>query len=134
MKWAVASAEIHYIKPRCQFACVWQAAVEIYALQVLPVLFEIDILNEGRISISLNSILHHLKSIDPADVHLKGILWPAFVIDAEVQTMSQRVLMTDVFGHLWTLWYCHNVTIALKVLEKIWARRAMEGSSRRGIE
>lgn len=134
MKWAVAGAEIHYIKPRYQFACVWQAAIEIYALQVLPVLFEIDLSNERRISISLNSILHHLKSINPTDVHLKGILWPAFVIGAEVQTMSQMVLITDVFGHLWTVWHCYNVTNALKVLEKIWARRAIEGSSRRWIE
>ncbi|KAE8366727.1 fungal-specific transcription factor domain-containing protein [Aspergillus caelatus] len=134
MKWAVAVAETHYMKPRYQLACVWQAAVDIYALQVLPVPFESDVINGGRISNSLDAILHHLKSMDPADVHLKGILWPAFVIGAEAQTMSQRVLITDVFGHLWTLWRCHNVTNALKVLEKIWARRAMEGSSRRWIE
>ncbi|KAK1140837.1 hypothetical protein N8T08_009834 [Aspergillus melleus] len=80
------------------------------------------------------SILHHLQSMDPAGVHLKGILWPAFVIGAEAQTVSQRAFVTDVFGHLWTLWRCHNVTNALKVLEKIWARRAMDGSSRRWIE
>ncbi|OGM50660.1 hypothetical protein ABOM_000780 [Aspergillus bombycis] len=134
MKWAVTGAETHYMKPRYQFASIWQAAVEIYARQVLPIPFESDVFNEGRISNSLSSILDHLKSMDPADVHLKGILWPAFVIGAETQTMSQRVLITGVFGHLWTLWRCHNVTNALKVLEKIWARRAMEGSSRRWIE
>lgn len=134
MKWAVADAEIHHMKPRYQLACVWQAAVEIYALQVLPVHFESDVFKERGINNSLNSILHHLKSMDPADAHLKGILWPVFVIAAEARTMSQRVLITDVFGHLRTIWRCHNVTNALKVLEKIWARRDMEGSSRRWIE
>ncbi|KAL5356285.1 fungal-specific transcription factor domain-containing protein [Aspergillus floccosus] len=134
MKWAVAGAEVHYMKPRYQLACVWQAAVEIYVLQVLSVPSESDVFSEGRIHNSLDSILHQLKSVDPADVHLKGIIWPAFVIGAEAQTMSQRELITDVFGHLWTLWRCHNVTNALKVLEKIWARRAMEGSSQRWIE
>ena len=134
MKWAVAGAEIHHMKPRYQLACIWQAAVEIYALQVLPVPFESDVFNEMRTSNSLDSILHHLKFMDPADAHLKGILWPAFVIAAEARTMSQRVLITDVFGHLWTIWRCNNVTNALKVLEKIWARRAVEGSSRRWIE
>lgn len=134
MKWAVAGVEVNYMKPRYQLACVWQVAVEIYALQVLPVSFESYVINEGRIRNSLHSILHHLQSIDPADVHLKGIFWPAFVIGAEAQTMSQRVLITDVFEHLWTLWRCGNVMNAFKVLEKIWARRAMEGSSRRWIE
>ena len=134
IKWAVACAGIHYMKPRYRLACIWQAAVEIYALQVLPVSFDSDVFNEGRISNSLDSTLHHLKSIDPADVHYKGILWPAFVIAAEARTMSQRVLITGVFQNLWALWRCHNVTNALKVLEKIWARRAMEGSSRRWIE
>ena len=134
MKWAVAGAEIHHMKPRYQLACLWQAAVEIYALQALPIPFESDVLNERRTSNSLDSILDHFKSMDPADVHLKGIPWPAFVIAAEAQTMSQRALITDLFGNLWTIWRCHNVTNALKVLEKIWARRAMEGSSRRWIE
>lgn len=134
MEWAVAAVEVHYMKPRYQLACIWQAAVEIYALQALPVPCESDVFNEWRIRNPLDSILHHLKSMDPADVHLKGILWPAFVIGAEAQTMSQRALITDVFGHLWTLWRSHNVTNALKVLEKIWTRRAMEGSSRRWIE
>ena len=134
MQWAVAGGEVRHMKPRYQLACVWKAAVEIYALQVLPVPFESNVFNLGRISNSLDSILHHLKSMDPADVHHKGILWPAFVIGAEAQTLSQRALITDVFGHLWTIWRCHNVTNALKVLQKIWTRRDMEGSSRRWIE
>lgn len=134
MKWAVAGADIQHMKSRYQLACVWQAAVEIYALQVLPISPEDGVFTEGRICSPLDSFLHHLKSMDPADVHLKGILWPAFVLGAEAQTMSQRKLITDVFGHLWTLWRCHNVTNALRVLEKIWARRAAEGSSRRWIE
>ncbi|KAJ1710852.1 fungal-specific transcription factor domain-containing protein [Aspergillus flavus] len=134
MKWAVAGAEFHYMKPRYRLACVWQAAVETYVLQVLPVPFGNHVFNERRINNSLDSILHHLISVDPADVHLKGILWPAFVIGAETQTMSQRALITDVFKHLWILLRCPNVTNALNVLEKIWARRAMEESSRRWIE
>jgi hypothetical protein len=129
MKWALAGAETHYIKPRYQLACIWQAAVEIYALQVLPASS-----NEGRISNSLDLSFHHLESLLPADVHLKGIIWPAFVIGAEAQTPSQRALITDVFGRLWTLWRCQNVANALKVLEKIWARRAVEGSFGRWIE
>ncbi|KAL7654182.1 hypothetical protein ACMYSQ_008847 [Aspergillus niger] len=131
MQWAVADAETHHMKPRYQLACVWHVAVKIYALQVLPVPLESHVL---RVNNLLDSTLHHLKSVDPADVHLKGILWPAFVIGAEAQTISQRALIADVFVHLWTLWRCHNVTNALKVLEKIWARRALEGSSRRWIE
>ncbi|RAH64476.1 Zn(II)2Cys6 transcription factor [Aspergillus aculeatinus CBS 121060] len=135
MHWAVADAETHHMKPRFQLACVWHAAVEMYALQVLPVPFENDVLKSaGRANNSLDSALHHLKSVDPADVHLKGLLWPAFVIGAEAQTMSQRAVITDVLESLWTLWRCHNVTNALKVLEKIWARQATEGSSRRWIE
>ncbi|RAK74702.1 uncharacterized protein BO72DRAFT_498918 [Aspergillus fijiensis CBS 313.89] len=103
-----------------------------YALQVLPVPFESDVFKSaGRANKSLDSALHHLKSVDPADVHLKELLWPAFVIGPEAQTMSQRAVITDVLESLWTLWRCHNVTNALKVLEKIWARRATEGSSRR---
>lgn len=134
MKWAVAGAEFHYMKPRYRLACVWQAAVEMYVLQVLPVPFENHVFNERRMNNSLDSILHHLISVDPVDVHLKGILWPAFVIGAETQTMSQRALLTDVFRHLWILLRCPNVTNALNVLEKIWARRAMEESSQRWIE
>lgn len=134
MKWAVASAELHHMKSRYQLASIWQAAVEIYALQVLPIPSETNSSNDGRTSKSLDSVLHNLTSMDPTDVHLKGILWPTFVIGAEAQTISQRGLITEVFGHLWTLWRCHNVTNALRVLEKIWACRATEGPSRRWIE
>ncbi|KAJ0425058.1 hypothetical protein BJY00DRAFT_275781 [Aspergillus carlsbadensis] len=140
IKWAISGAETHHMKARYQLACIWQAAVEIYAHQILPIplasIFpsESKFSNKGRTSNLLDSTLHQLKSMDPADVHLKGILWPVFVIGAEAQTMSQRALIADVFGHLWTLWRCHNVTNALKVLERIWARRDVEGSSRRWIE
>lgn len=134
MQWAVADGATHYMKPRYQLGCIWQAAVKIYALQVLPVAADSETPNEGRITHSLDSIFHHLKSMLPADVHLKGIIWPAFVIGAEAQTSSERELITDVFGRLWTLWRCQNVANALKVLERIWARRATEGSFRRWIE
>ncbi|PYH49866.1 uncharacterized protein BP01DRAFT_378475 [Aspergillus saccharolyticus JOP 1030-1] len=110
------------------------AAVVIYVLQVLPVPFERGVSNGGRIGTLLDSVLHHFKPMEPADIHLKGILWPAFVIGAEAQTTSQRALLSNVSGDLWTLWRCHNVTNALKVLKKIWVRQAMEGSSRRWIE
>lgn len=132
--WAIASANPHHMKPRYQLARIWQAAAEIYALQVLHIPSEMCHSHERRISRSLDSIFYNLKAMDPADVHLKGLLWPAFVIGAEAQTKAQREWISEVFGPLWTLWRCHNVTNALKVLEKIWARRATEGPFRPWIE
>lgn len=134
MKWAITSANTQHVKSRYHLACIWQAAAEIYALQVLQIPPDRHEPHEQRISNSIDSVLLQLQAMDPQDVHLKGLLWPTFVIGAEAQTVAERAIIREVFGHLWALWRCGNVTNALKLLERIWAQRATKYPSGRWIE
>lgn len=134
MKWAITNTNFQHVKPRYHLACVWRVAAEIYALQVLQIPPDMFDSHKQRISNSLDSVLLQLQDMDSQNVHLKGLLWPSFVIGAEAQSPAQRGIIREVFGHLWTLWCCGNVTNALKVLEKIWAQRLPEHASGRWIE
>lgn len=124
----MASTDASYFQPRYHLACAYKAAVQIYASRVLIGLAEQKHLSKPYFSDFIDCNIIHLTAIDPQDVHLKCLIWPAFVTGAEAQTKAQRTAILKVFGHLWDIWRSQNVHSAVEVLENIWARDSSTGA------
>lgn len=56
----------------------------------------------------------NFQAFDRDDTHFMGLIWPAFVIGAEMQTKDQRATIADIFARLWMVWCCANVLSAFK--------------------
>ncbi|KAJ5290253.1 uncharacterized protein N7443_010506 [Penicillium atrosanguineum] len=134
MNWALTTTHSCHVKSRYHLASLYQAAVEIYARQIFSMSTGQYCLTQEGPANSIDSLMLNFQAIDRQDTHFKSLIWPAFVIGAEMQTENQRAMIAEVFAHLWKLWCCPNVASAFEVLEKIWARRSAEGTPRPWIE
>lgn len=63
-----------------------------------------------------------MLSISAQDFHVKSLVWPAFVIGAEIQAADLKMMVREIFRNIWISSCCYNVRNAIEMLEKIWAR------------
>ena len=126
MKWAIACERPKLMKSRYHLGSAYKAAVAIYITQVMYQLYEN---NTARTCVATSAAILHIKSISRDDAHFKSLVWPAFVIGAEVREEPQRREIAEVFEHLWDIWRCQNVRNALNVLKDLWMLNDQRGYS-----
>ncbi|KAJ5581079.1 hypothetical protein N7450_007380 [Penicillium hetheringtonii] len=121
IKWAVGSSQPNLMKSRYHLATVYKHSAMIYLHQVfhqLPRLSDAKMTDPG----SLDSAVLHIQSISPKDPHFKSLVWPAFVIGAEIKIEAHKLVITQTFEQLCDIWRCQNVSNALNVLQNLWKR------------
>ncbi|KAL0778569.1 hypothetical protein CaCOL14_004827 [Colletotrichum acutatum] len=121
--WAENFPDPEHYESRSHLAHAYKAAVEVYASHIVGQLLDrgqnlSDLYLEG---VTRSAILHML-SISAQDFHVKSLVWPAFVIGAEIQAADLKIMVREIFRNIWVSSCCYNVRNAIEMLERIWAR------------
>ncbi|KAK1597066.1 fungal-specific transcription factor domain-containing protein [Colletotrichum navitas] len=132
--WATDFSDSNYHESRSHLAYAYKAAVEVYASQVIGVAPETDYLSRQYLDANIPSAILHMLSIPAQDFHVKSLVWPAFILGAEAQTIELRNMVRALYWDVWISSCCYNVRNAINVLERLWARSAFESASKSWLQ
>jgi len=121
------------LEGRFHVASAHRAACCLYILLSLPPKPRKDENDESAVLISttaqslVHEILDHLASIPTDHVHLKGTVWPTFMVGAQTDDPGQRSWCLDRLSHIWTVnpWMSPwgYVQTAMELLQDVWTTK-----------
>jgi hypothetical protein len=120
--WAKDFPDPRHHESRYHLAYAYKAAVSVYASHVIeetssrPSLRPPEALRLTELGIT------HMSQIPASDFHIKSLVWPAFVLGAEVQDLGAREKVKDIMHNIWVSSCCYNVRTAVGMLGRIWER------------
>ncbi|KXH53490.1 hypothetical protein CSAL01_05356 [Colletotrichum salicis] len=121
--WAENFPDPEHHQSRSHLAHAYKVAVEVYASHIVgPLLDQGQHLYTLYLDVATRSAILHMLSITAQDFHVKSLVWPAFVIGAEIQAADLKIMIREIFRNIWISSCCYNVRNAIEMLERIWAR------------
>ncbi|KXH25271.1 hypothetical protein CSIM01_04215 [Colletotrichum simmondsii] len=121
--WAENFPDPEHYQSRSHLAHAYKAAVEVYASHIVgPLLDQGHNLSDLYLEGVTRSAILHMLSISAQDFHVKSLVWPTFVVGAEIQAADLKIMVREIFRNIWITSCCYNVRNAIEVLERIWAR------------
>lgn len=118
LDWAKAYPESQTVEQRNDLAHAYKVAITAYGRQLIRV--------PGRKLEDMESAVADaiacLSKIDPQDIHLKGCLWPAFVLGAEARNDVHRAAVLRILHDLYNLLHVRSIGRGILALERLWWR------------
>jgi hypothetical protein len=124
--WAQDFPDPQHHESRYHLAQAYKAAVSIYASHAIGETLGQPPFSDIEISRITNLGIFHMSQIPASDFHIKSLVWPAFVLGAEVPDLRAREVKS-IMHNIWVSSCCHNVRTAARILKRIWAW-AQDGS------
>lgn len=118
---------------RVSIACAHRATACLYIFLAVPEAAP----NPAAVSMLVHEVLRHLAAVPIDHVHLKGTIWPTFVVGAQTDDPAQRAWCVERMQAVWPRnpWICPwgYVRTALETMQYLWGTRDRQpaGTERR---
>lgn len=111
---------------RVRIALAHRATACLYILLAVPEAAS----SPSAVDMLVREVLEHLAAVPIDHIHLKGTIWPTFVVGAQTDDPEQRAWCMERMQAVWTTnpWMCPwgYIRTAVRMMQDLWAARDRE--------